>query len=275
LTSLLTLNQRVLDASRALVVTSRLLQRRAAPHLGERSLVHLPLAFLGLEPSFEAVRTERRLASGPPAVLFLRARDEPPWGADSVVLESLRRAVPDANLTEVEEDARHLSASLATADVVVALQAPPRAGLGEGIPRALALGRATLVSAGSGAGGEVPEGVVVHVTPGSSEAAETAHFVRRLLEDEGLRARLGERARAFAAERGDPSPAARTLHDLLLEAALRMNEPVSVSGFQEDEGSLSFRAIQEIVVAGRELGLREPPPEVVPLVDELFPGGET
>jgi hypothetical protein len=207
-------------------------------------------------------------------VLFIRARDGHPGGAETHVLESVRRAVPRATLAHAPEDARDLPTSLANADIVVALEDPPRAGLGDAIPRALALGRATLVSAGSGAGQEVPEGIVAHVTPGSTEAAETAGLVRRLLEDDGLRARLGARAGAFAAARGHPAAAAKALHDILVAAPpRRVGERLRVGAPRNADDLLASRAVQEIAVAGRELDLPELPPGVVPLVSELFPEG--
>jgi hypothetical protein len=274
LPSLLTLNQRVLEAASALVATSRLLQARAAAHLRGRPLIHLPLGFLGMEPPAEGAGAERGPDSGTPVVLFIRARDGHPGGAETHVLESVRRAVPRATLAHAPEDARDLPTSLANADIVVALEDPPRAGLGDAIPRALALGRATLVSAGSGAGQEVPEGIVAHVTPGSTEAAETAGLVRRLLEDDGLRARLGARAGAFAAARGHPAAAAKALHDILVAAPpRRVGERLRVGAPRNADDLLASRAVQEIAVAGRELDLPELPPGVVPLVSELFPEG--
>jgi hypothetical protein len=271
LPSLLTLNQRVLERASGLVATSRAVYSRAAPRLRGQPLVHLPLGFLGVgAPPSVGDRTER--APGTPVVVVVESRrDERLEGAMTTVRESVRRAVPGATLTDTREEDRDFTAALADADVVVALEDPVRAGLGDAVPLALALGRATLVSAGSGAGQEVPEGVVAQVTPGPTEAAEAAALVRCLLENDSLRSSLGEKAQAFASERADPGPPARALRDLFLALPpLPADGRVSSSAHHAAEDSLAARAVQEIAVAGRELGLPELPSDLVHLVDEVF-----
>jgi hypothetical protein len=271
LPSLLSLNQRVLESARGLVATSRAIHSRAAPRLGGRPLVHLPLGFLGVETPPDGASTGRGPAPATPVVVFVRPRREGRVeGAMTAVREAVGRAVTGATLTDVGEEDRDLTTSLAAADVVVALEDPVRAGLGDVVPRALAMGRATLVTAGSGAGREVPDAVVAHVTPGPTEAAEAAALVRRLLEDVSLRSSLGERARTFASERADPTPAARALHDLI---PLLLGERLSFTARRGTEDSLAARALEEVAVAARELGLAELPSQLVPLVDEILSQG--
>jgi glycosyltransferase involved in cell wall biosynthesis len=274
LPALLTLNRRVLEAARGLVATSRAVESLAAPHLRGRPLVHVPLGFVGLEaPPRGGVPRGHGAAPGTPVVLFVQSQR--PGSLDRLAAaarSSVERAVPGATLAEAREDDPGLASALAAADVVVALEDPRRHGLGRTVPRALALGRATLVSAGSGASREVPEGIVAHVTPGSTEPAEAAALVRRLLEDDRLRSALGERARDFAAERADPAPPARALHDLLVAVrSAAAGQGGSVATALATGDSLASRAFQEIAVAGRELGLPEPPSGLAPLVTALFP----
>jgi hypothetical protein len=181
-------------------------------------------------------------------------------------LDEVHRADPRAAIRWTREDHPDLAPRLAAADVVVALEHPPRAGLGEAVPLAVASGKGPLVSAGSGAAGEMPEGVVAPVSPGSTEVAETVALVRRLLADEPLRSRMGRLARAYAADRRDPGGVARALLGLFGTI-----EPVTEGPARRGtEGGPAARALDEVTVAARELGLVDPRPDLAPLVAELF-----
>jgi len=157
---------------------------------------------------------------------------------------------------------------------VVALEHPPRAGLGVALPLAVAAGKSVLVSAGSAAAREMPDGVVAHVSPGPTEILETVALVRRLLSDESLRLRMGRLALAHAAKRRDPEGSARALLDLLraVETA-RGTAERRLAARRAVEASLASRALDEIAVAARELGVAESPPGLASLAVQLFGEG--
>jgi hypothetical protein len=80
---------------------------------------------------------------------------------------------------------------------------------------------------------------------------------------------MGRLARAYAAERHDPAAAARALLGLL-----RTIEPVTEGPARRaTEGGPADRALDEVAVAARELGLADPRPDLAPLVAELFGEG--
>lgn len=88
---------------------------------------------------------------------------------------------------------------LCAADVVVDLRYPHRGEVSGTLWRAMQCGRATLVS-GTGTYLDLSPELVAHVRPGPIEAEELATAIGRLLEDEPLRSRLGQAARAHVAE---------------------------------------------------------------------------
>ncbi len=88
---------------------------------------------------------------------------------------------------------------LCAADVVVDLRFPHRGEVSGSLARAMQCGRATIVS-GTGTYLDVPGDRVVHVSAGPVEPEELAAAIGGLLEDEDLRRRIGEAARAHTAE---------------------------------------------------------------------------
>ena len=88
---------------------------------------------------------------------------------------------------------------LCAADVVVDLRFPHRGEVSGSLARAMQCGRPTIVS-GTGTYLDVPSDRVVHVSPGPVDPGELAAAIGRLLEDEDLRRRIGETARAHMAE---------------------------------------------------------------------------
>lgn len=88
---------------------------------------------------------------------------------------------------------------LCAADLVVDLRHPHRGEVSGTLWRAMQCGRATVVS-GTGTYLDLSPELVSHVRPGPIEAEELAAAIGRLLEDEALRTRLGEAARAHVAE---------------------------------------------------------------------------
>jgi glycosyltransferase involved in cell wall biosynthesis len=272
--AVLTMNERVLEAGLGFVATSEVVQARVAARLPGRAVAHLPLAFQA-PPTLagrEGARAALRVSPGGLLVVALQpaAADTPPERV-ARALGEVREAEPRAVVRWTREDDPALVSRLAAADVVVALEHPPRAGLGVAVPLAVAEGTCALVSAGSGAAREMPEGVVARVSPGPTEIDETVALVGRLLADEALRTRMGGLARAHAARRRDPEGAARALLDLV-----RAVEPARGGAGQTlapprgVAGRLASRALDEIVVAARELGVVDPPPGLALLAAHLF-----
>ena len=129
----------------------------------------------------------------------------------ATALRAVRAAEPGVRVRPWPEDRAAGRRLLAAADVAVALEHAPRGGLPSPLVRAIAAGVPTLVSAGTGAASDLPEGVAVRVSPGPSEAAELEALLLRLVRDPRLRERVGALARAHADARRDPAPAARAL----------------------------------------------------------------
>jgi len=88
---------------------------------------------------------------------------------------------------------------LCAADVAVDLRFPHRGEVSGSLARAMQCGRATIVS-GTGTYLDVPGDRVVHVSPGPVEPEELTAAIARLLEDDDLRTRIGEAARAHMDE---------------------------------------------------------------------------
>ena len=262
----LAMNERVLEGGLGFVATSEAVGRALGARSRGRPVAHLPLLFQAPPPPG---RTETRNALGlPPGSNLVVALQ--PWAADAPparvvrALARVREAEPRAEVRWTDEDDPDIVSWLSAADVVVALEHPPRAGLGTAVSLAVAAGKSPLVSAGSGAARELPEGVVARVSPGASEIDETVALVRRLLADEPLRSRMGERARAYATTRRDPAGSARALLEML-QATEAAPAP-----WRSPETGLASRARDEMAVAARELGLVELPPGLGPLAAGLF-----
>ncbi len=272
-TLFLAMNDRVLDAGLTFVATSEAVRSRLAAQRPDRPAVHLPLPFQGPPPPTVSAGVRSTLGVSPGSLLVVAIQpsssDAPPPGV-ARALDEVHRADPQAVVRWTREDHPDLAPRLAAADVVVALEHLPRAGIGSAVPLAVASGKGPLVSAGSGAAREMPEGVVARVSPGPTEAVETVALVRRLLADEPLRSRMGRLARAYAADRRDPEGTARALLGLLgtIEPAAGRPAPQRAT-----EGGPVARALDEVTVAARELGLADPRPDLAPLVAELFGEG--
>jgi glycosyltransferase involved in cell wall biosynthesis len=84
---------------------------------------------------------------------------------------------------------------LHAADVVVDLRFPHRGEASGSLARAMQVGRPTIVSA-TGTYLDAPDGSVLYVDAGPTDPGQLADRIRALAEDEGLRGRIGETARA-------------------------------------------------------------------------------
>ena len=234
LPSLFAVNDRLLERSLGVVTLTleagrRLKRRRPrAPHLHLPQHVSLP----GLPlPS----RTEARLVFGLPADALLVTA--PGRATTSSGLEALMGAVgrlrgefPSLRLVvagEIEPElpweawaseaalgetlvatgrlpSGDLLGHLIAADVVSTLRFPSAGEMSPVLLRALGVGRPVLVTAGTPAAEDLPEGVVVPVDPGPREHEELVALLRLLLGDEGLRAAIG--ARGPGPRPGSPRP---------------------------------------------------------------------
>jgi len=273
LPALLTLNDRVLDASLGLVATSEALAR-AVLRTSTRPVVHLSLAFAGTRalPGREEARAALRLEADRLVVAAVRPASDP--APPERILRALRRvceAEPRATTLWTAHDDPRRPTALAAADVVVVLEHPMRKGIASAIAEAVAAGLPTLVTVGSGAAREMPAGIVVPVSPGLTEAGEVEALVRHLLAEPSLRERVGRLARTYAAARGRPEQAASAVVAFLQGLAAGPKESLdAMRGERIGEGALLAGALEELRWNARELGLVAPPSGVAPLVGGLF-----
>jgi hypothetical protein len=132
----------------------------------------------------------------------------------------------------------------------------------------------TLVSAGTGAASDLPEGVAVRVSPGPSEGDEVEALLRRLIRDPRLRERVSALARAHADARRDPAPAAQALLSLATDVERSSGEALrAFVARRAGEGTLLASALDEARWGARSLGLADLPPGIEPLVAPLLPEG--
>jgi glycosyltransferase involved in cell wall biosynthesis len=286
LPSLFPLNERVLEGSLAVVGLTRHVAGRAAARLPGRPVLHLPhhlalplsplpgreeaRARLGLPPDAlvvaapglataakrlgVALRALGRLLPRHPRLLLVVAGEVEaglPLGqwARAAGLEDRLRVTGRLDLPDF---VRHLCA----ADVVLALRFPTHGEISGALVRALGVGRPALVTAGTPAAEEFPEGVVVPVTCGPAEEDELVALMDRLLADPELRARIGRLAREFCAAHHDPGREAERLLGFLADVAGRAAalRAAVEEGRAEGEGLLGFLS-EEVRWAARDLGL--------------------
>ena len=137
--------------------------------------------------------------------------------------------------------------------------------------RALGVGRPVLVTAGTPASDEFPEGVVIPVDPGPSEEDEVVALLGRLLSDATLRERVSALARAHVLEHHD---LARTVVDLgLFLDDVNARRPALLEALEADraeEGTLRGYLMEEIRWGARDLGLPRAPLDLAPLVGGLL-----
>ncbi len=155
-----------------------------------------------------------------------------------------------------------LGDALVAADVVVALRFPSRGEASGVVMRALAAGRAVIVSTGSTADEDLPMGVVSRVNPGPGESAELAAVLRLLLTDDAARLRL-ERLAAAAAAARQVEPITEKLVEFIRRIALER------SGLEADlrmratrSASLREPIRNDIEAAAQSLGLAHLPANV-------------
>lgn len=296
--SLFPLSEHVVERARAVVATTAFTAARAARLRPGLPVRHVPLhAALPLDPLPSraearrglglpedalvvtapglvnplkrldvAVRVAGRLRRDHPSLRLVVAGDNRPalpldaWAraaglGDGFVLTG-RLSLPDL--------LRHIVA----ADVVVALRFPSLGEMSAVLLRALAAGRPAVVTAGTPAGDEFPEGVVAPVDPGRYEEAELEAVLGRLLASAELREAIGARGREHARRHHDPGRLAGQLLEFLEEAARAPLPPR-----EEEDAGLRGDLLAELRRAARALGLPAVPADARRLAEELAAGG--
>jgi glycosyltransferase involved in cell wall biosynthesis len=296
------LNDRLLESSLAVVATTRFTAQRAARRLPGRPVIHLPLHVLA-PPTASDDRVAARRVLGLPADALVvtapglatrakrldvairavaRVRPEHPsirlvvagpreealpleeWGAAAGLSDAL---VVTGRLSMADFE-RHLAA----ADLVLALRFPTRGEMSAALLRALAAGRPTLVTAGTPATQEFPEGVVIPVDPGAREEAELAGWIGALADRPALAGAIGRSAAEFVRDRHDASTlAAGLVHFLAGVAPGREAFTRRLADRRAHDGTRLGELLDEVRSAARELGIVEPAPDVEGVAGLLAP----
>jgi hypothetical protein len=145
---------------------------------------------------------------------------------------------------------------LAAADAVLCLRFPSHGEISGALVRALGVGRPVLVTAGTPAAEEFPEGILVPVDPGAHEGAQLEALLARLLADAALRGTLGRLARRHLLEHHALAASASRLAAFLEE--VQAQKPTLLARLREeraDEGTRLGAFVEEARRAARELGL--------------------
>ncbi|HZD80274.1 MAG TPA: glycosyltransferase family 4 protein [Actinomycetota bacterium] len=153
---------------------------------------------------------------------------------------------------------------LCAVDVAVDLRFPHRGEVSGSLARAMQCGRPTVVSA-TGTYLDVPDEFVLRAPPGRPDPDAVTAVLRRLIEDEGLRERMGAAARAHTAEqaRGD-----RTAHvySAAIEGTLALLRDPGRRALARWAGALSDLGVTEEHL-GRDYGV-----SYARALDEFEPG---
>ncbi len=215
------LNAEILEGALAVVCLSASTAARAAARLPGVHVLHLPLH--AVVRSHAGTRAEARARLGlrdSARVIVAPGLGNASKSLDLArsCIDSLARELGDVLLLTVggglpmeEEGLLHgseqrlgrvdletLGDTLFSADIVLALRFPSRGEASGALMRALAAGRASIVSSGSTADEDLPPGVVARVNPGPSEGRELGAILRFLLQDQEARERMEALALATA-----------------------------------------------------------------------------
>jgi glycosyltransferase involved in cell wall biosynthesis len=301
LPALLPLNERVLESSLAAVTLTSALRDQVAARMPGRPVLALPLHFASpLPPGLG--RAGARRALGIPDQAFVICAPGLGTAAKRLDLALLAAARLDRERPGVclvmagevdpalglADRARALAfgglrvtgrlsledfvRQLVACDVALALRFPDHGEMSAALVRALGVGRPALVTAGTAAARELPDGVVVKVTPGAGEEEELTAFLRRLRDDTVLRESLGEMARVYVEENHDRGRSVDRLAAFLAEVAAgreglrRLLDPVDPA-----PDSLPAYLKEELRWAARDLGLSPRSLGLDSLVEDLCP----
>jgi glycosyltransferase involved in cell wall biosynthesis len=233
-TGVFPLNAEILSRALGVVCLSSSTAARAAAKVPGVPLLHLPHHACLRAKASNRTEARKRLGLDERAPVVLA----PGLGTAAKSLEVAREAmrtirarVKDAWLVTVgggvEEkaddaweralgrvDLETLGDALLAADVVLALRFPSRGETSGVLMRALSAGRAAVVTAGSAADEDLPQGVVARLSPGPGEARELAALLEFLLTDEAARGRMERLAFEVASTR-PPGPVTERLVDFV------------------------------------------------------------
>jgi glycosyltransferase involved in cell wall biosynthesis len=285
--SLFPLSEHVVTRSRAVLATTAFTAERAARVLSGPPVRHLPLhALLPLAPLPSRREARRKLGLPESAPLVVAPGLANPLKRLDVAVRvagRLRATRPDLRLVVAGDNraalplaaqARtsglgdgllvtgrlgllELALHLVAADVVLALRFPSLGEMSAVLLRALAAGRAAVVTAGTPAADELPPGTVVPVDPGRHEEVELEAVIATLLDDPALARRVGEAARDHVVEHHDPDHLAGLLLEFLTEAR---DTPVPPP--IEETPGLPGALLGELERVARELRLETVPEEI-------------
>jgi glycosyltransferase involved in cell wall biosynthesis len=285
LPALFPLSDRVLERSLAVVALTATVADRAARRLPARPRLHLrhhldlpldPLpsraearralglpadallvtapglatATKGLRPAMRAVG---RLRGAHPSLRLIVAGGTDPrlplaeWAADA----GLGEAWTLTGRLGLEDFVRHLCA----ADVVLGLRFPSHGEMSGALVRALGVGRPVLVTAGTPAADEFPEGVVVPIAPGPREEEELVAMLGHLLAHPALRDTIGGLARDHVRARHGKDAAARALVSFLEDVHRQKAALLAAVGEEDTAGGLLAYFTEEVRAGARDLGL--------------------
>ncbi len=286
LPALFPLSDRVLEKSLGVVALTAAVADRAARRFPSRSRLHLPhhlhlpldplpsreaarralglpadaalvvapglaTATKGLRPAMRAIG---RLRAAHPALRLVLAGAADPglplarWAQEA----GLGDAWTLTGRLDLDDFVRHLCA----ADVVLGLRFPSHGEMSGALVRALGVGRPVLVTAGTPAADEFPEGVVVPIGPGPREEDEIVAVLGHLLASPALRETIGGLARAHVRERHDKDAAARRLVEFLEDVHRRQPTLLASLRDEGDEaGGLLGYFREEVRAGARDLGL--------------------
>jgi glycosyltransferase involved in cell wall biosynthesis len=302
LPALFPLNDRVLETSLAVVGLTEHVRSRAARRLPGRPVLHLrhhlslpidppppradarralglPQGALvvtapGLATASKrldlAVQAVARLCAAHPTLRLVvaGAAEAALPLADWVRAAGLGDAFVLTGRLSLEDFERHLCA----ADVVLSLRFPTHGEISGALVRALGVGRPALVTAGTPAAEEFPEGIVAPIDPGPREEEELVAVLARLLEDPGLREDMGRLARDHVRAHHGLDETARRLATFLAEVATQKDAlRREILADRGAEGGLLGFLVEEVRAGARELGLSRVPLGLEDLLGALAP----
>lgn len=276
------LNAEILERSLAVVALAGSTAERAASRLPGGRVLRLPHHALLVSHATTRLEARARLGLDPHASLVVA----PGLGTTAKALDVARAAMQslksrfpklrfltvggggdtcggsDAEIALGRVDLETLGDVLLAADVVLALRFPSRGEASGVVMRALAAGRAVVVTSGSTADEDLADGVVARVNPGPSEAAELAATTSFLLEDTAARERL-ERLALHDARKREVAALTRNLVVFVQEVATS-REDLETQVRHRTERARGVRPLfrDAVEAAGRSLGLFQLPPRV-------------
>jgi glycosyltransferase involved in cell wall biosynthesis len=201
-----------------------------------------------------AMRALGRLRAAHPSLRLIVAGDRDPrvpleqWAETS----GLAGAWTLTGRLDLADFERHLRA----ADVVLALRFPSHGEMSGALVRALGAGRPALVTAGTPAADEFPEGIVVPVAPGPCEVDELEAALGLLLSSPGTREAIGRLAEAYVREHHDLEAVTRALAAFLRAVHARKETlAAAVAADAGPEEGLFAYLSEEVRAGARDLGL--------------------